>query len=122
MQAQRLGEMPAAMRQYASGHGHAIIPAGNKNVQQPDASSGECTDNLVALIASIKRMPGFHGVRMQQMALYALGKVCWDKTHQTPYSNWPNSVPYVDKRQAVYHRPNELRLDVLINIVKAYAH
>lgn len=122
MQAQRFEEMSAAMRQYASGHGHAITPAGNKNVQLPDASSGERTDNLAALIEAVKRMPGFHGIRMQQMNIYALGKACWDKSHQTSYPAWPGIVPYVDKRQAVYHKPNALRLDVLINIVKAYAH
>jgi hypothetical protein len=116
MQAQRFEEMTDAMRQFSSGHGHAISPTGNKSGQQTHSNSGERTDNLAALVEAIKRMPGYHGIRMQQMALYALGRGCWDRTHQTPYPAWPNSVPYVDKRQMVYHKPNALRLDVLISI------
>lgn len=108
MQAQRFDEMADAMRQYASGHGHASNTVTHNNRER--------TDDLTALIEAIKRMPGYHGIRMQQMALYALGKECWNRTHERPYNAWPVNIPYVDKRQTVYHRPDVLRLDMLVRI------
>lgn len=61
-------------------------------------------------------MPGFHGIRMQQIGLYASGRDCWNRTHSN-FSAWPANVPYVDKRQNVYHKPNALRLEVFIKFV-----
>ena len=61
-------------------------------------------------------MPGFHGIRRQQWALYALGKSCWNRTHKIPWTGWHQEIPYVDKRQPVYQRPEPLRLDVLVQL------
>ena len=95
-------DLEAAMRQHASAHG-------GKDRQ-------ERQDGLERLIAAIRRMPGFHGIRRQQWALFTLAENCWDRTHKTPWDGWPQKIPYVDKRQPVYHRPEPLRLDVLVRI------
>ena len=97
----RYAELEAAMRQYASGHG------------QPSA---ERVDDLARLIVAIRRMPGFHGIRLQQRALYTLGKTCWARTHRGEYSGWPTKIPYVDKHEPVYHRPHPLTLDTLVRV------
>ncbi|MBU2790992.1 hypothetical protein HF288_05680 [Acidithiobacillus caldus] len=89
-----------AMRQYASAHG------------KKDAT--ERTDDLERLLTTLRRMPGFHGIRRQQWALYTLGRNCWDRTHKSSWGGWPTEIPYADKRQPVYHRPEPLRLDVLV--------
>jgi hypothetical protein len=95
-------ELESAMRQYASAHGNS--------------DGMERTDDLERLVAAIRRMPGFHGIRRQQWALYALGKSCWNRTHKIPWPGWPQEIPYVDKRQPVYHRPEPLRLDMLVQL------
>jgi hypothetical protein len=111
---QRYAELEAAMRQYASAHGAArSASAGSR------ASGVERSDDLGSLIVAITRMPGFHGIRVQQLALYRSGKEAWDRTHRAPYSGWPGDVPYVDKRQWVYHRPHPLTLDVIMQIYQA---
>lgn len=99
VQEQRYEELEAAIRQYSSAHGA-------KHVR-------ERTDDLQRLVAAIQRMPGFHGIREQQRSLYALGRATWDRTHASPWTGWPQEIPYVDKRLPVYHRPEPLRLDVL---------
>ncbi len=101
MTERRYAEMQAAMIQYASGHG---------------TQTTERTDDLQRMIGAMTRMPGFHGIRMQQMVLYRLGRDTWNRTHAAPYPDWPEKVPYVDKRQPVYHRPNPLTLDVLVRL------
>ncbi|MHB1736179.1 MAG: hypothetical protein ACYCQM_06365 [Acidithiobacillus sp.] len=40
----------------------------------------ERRDDPERLVAAIRRMPGFHGIRRQQWALFTLGKNCWDRT------------------------------------------
>lgn len=129
----RYGELEAAMRQRASAHGGRSViemPTGILTRKQTDRQ-----DDLTALVSAIRRMPGFHGIRLQQIALYMLGRECWNRTHPVAYlapaggvvggtidapkkmvSGWPEDVPYVDKRQLVYHRPEPLRLDVLTRI------
>lgn len=116
LQAQRCEEMQAAMRQLASGHGNLSGREKHIGVHPEPGSSIARTDDLAALVAAIKRMPGFHGIRMQQQDLYKLGRECWNRTHKEPFPGWPVDVPYVDKRQLIYHRPNALRLDVLANM------
>ena len=96
----RYAELAAAMRQLANRPG---TPA-------------ERTDDLARLIEAIRHMPGFHGVRMQQMHLYAIGKACWARTHCGEYNGWPTKTPYLDKREPVYHRPHHLTLDVLVRV------
>lgn len=97
----RMEELEAAMGQLARGHG---------------SPSAERTDDLAALVAAIQKMPGFHGIRMQQRTLYHLGEACWNRTHRAPFTGWPQDIPYVDKRQPVYHRPNALTLDILVRM------
>ena len=104
MQSTRYEEMQLSMHQFASAHG-------NKSTDR--------TDDLTSLLAAIKSMPGFHGIRMQQIELYRLGKTTWNKTHFDPFSGWPGDVPYTDKRQLIYHRPTPLRLDILESIFSA---
>lgn len=111
---QRYAELEASMQQYASAHG---IRSRESGVLAPLRM--ERRDDLASLVEAISRMPGFHGMRMQQMALYLLGRECWNRTHKTEYPGWPKDVPYVDKRQMVYHRPHALTLDVLMRIYEA---
>lgn len=127
---QRHAELEAAMISLASAHGGRRTTVHETGVLS--AKGSDRVDDLLAFIASLKRMPGFHGIRMQQMKLYALGRACWQRTHGgvllvpvrgTPddeepalVSVWPSRVPYVDKRQLVYHRPNPLKLDVLVRL------
>jgi hypothetical protein len=122
MQKQRNDEMTKSMSQYASGHGHFNNVTSKNNAHESNTITVERTDNLGALIHAIKLMPGFHGIRMQQMHLYAVGRECWNKSHTIPYMDWPTAVPYVDKRQFVYHRPNALKLDVLVKIANTKSH
>ena len=76
------------------------------------------TDNLAAFVQALMRMPGFHGVRQQQLALLQLGKEIWGRTHAAAQSfPWPEKVPYLDKSFACYHTPEPLRLDVLVRMV-----
>ena len=121
MQEQRFTEMTEAMRQLSSGHGNPGWGSGHPAVHLAQPVPQERTDDLAALITAIKRMPGYHGIRMQQMQLYRLGKEIWERTHKHPYTEWPTDVPYVDKRQPVYHRPQALRLDVLVVQFKDYS-
>lgn len=80
----------------------------------------ERTDDLALLIQQVWKMPGFHGIRMQQMALMRAGRETWNRTHQAPYGGWPQAAPaYLDKRLPVYHRPTVLRLDQLGRLVVA---
>lgn len=102
------------MRRYASEHG---IRPRESGVLAPHPL--ERRDDLASLVEAISRMPGFHGIRMQQMALYRMGKECWNRTHKVEYPGWPNDIPYVDKRQLVYHRPHALTLDVLVRVYEA---
>ncbi|MEY2341992.1 hypothetical protein AB4090_07755 [Acidithiobacillus sp. IBUN Pt1247-S3] len=95
-------KLEAAMRQYSSAHG--------------SNTGKERTDDLERLVSAIRRMPGFHGIRRQQWALYTLGRSCWNRTHKTVWTGWPQEIPYVDKRLLVYHRPEPLRLDVLVRV------
>ena len=95
-------DLETAMRRYTSAHG--------------GRDRQERRDDPEWLVAAIRRMPGFHGIRRQQWALFTLGKNCWDRTHKTPCDGWPTKLPYVDKRQPVYHRPETLRLDVLVQL------
>ena len=100
--------LEAAIRQYSSAHG--------------SSAGKERTDDLERLIAALRRMPGFHGIRKQQWALYTLGRNCWNRTHKTPWTGWPQEIPYVDKRLPVYHRPEPLRLDMLVRVQDHSVH
>lgn len=127
---QRNAELEAAMNALASAHGGRRTAVHETGVLF--AKGSDRVDDLLAFIASLKRMPGFHGIRMQQMKLYALGRACWERTHggellvatsdardgskPALVSGWPARVPYVDKRQLVYHRPHPLTLDVLVRL------
>ncbi|MDK9725983.1 MAG: hypothetical protein OEL88_14000 [Sterolibacteriaceae bacterium MAG5] len=88
------------------------------SIRRHAAASGrmpERTDDLDALVAAIMRMPGFYGIRQQQMELLRLGHHIWQRTHDATLAYpWPERVPYLDKRFACYHTPEPLRLDVLV--------
>lgn len=115
MTERRYRELEVAMRQYARGHGRT--PAVGSEPSPTVGTHGkERSNDLQRMISAITKMPGFHGIRMQQMALYRLGREEWDRTHRTAYPDWPADVPYVDKRQPVYHRPMALMLDTLVRL------
>jgi hypothetical protein len=72
-------------------------------------------DDLDALVQAILRMPGYYGIRQQQMSLLRAGKEAWLRTHRdTDTYTWPERVGYLDKSFDCYHRPEPLRLDVLV--------
>ena len=99
---QRYAELEAAMRDLAA---------------SPGAHSR--TDDLAALVQAVMRMPGFHGVRQQQLALLQIGKEMWARTHTASDSiPWPDKVPYLDKSFACYHTTDPLRLDVLVQLLQ----
>ena len=104
MTAQRYAELEAAMKQHAAATGRA----------------GARRDDLDALVRTILRMPGFYGIRQQQLELINLGRQVWCKTHASkdPYA-WPEFVPYLDKSFSCYHAPEVLRLDVLVRVLLA---
>jgi hypothetical protein len=96
--APRHDALAAAMHELASAHG-----------REPGRR-----DDLDALVQSLLRLPGFHGVRQQVLALLRLGKQAWGRTHrQGDVYPWPETVPYLDKSFGCYHVPEPLRLDVL---------
>lgn len=95
----RFGLLAASMEQYAAGHGR----------------QGERTDDLDALVEAILRMPGYYGVRQQQLELLRQGQRLWERSHPASVMYpWPQNVPYLDKRFVCYHQPEPLRLDVLV--------
>lgn len=103
MRAQRYAELVTAMRDQAGASGGAAARS----------------DDLAGLVQSVMRMPGFHGVRQQQMALLHLGQETWTRTHATKHTYpWPEMVPYLDKRFACYHTPEPMRLDVLVGALR----
>jgi len=86
-----------------------------RNPGRPDARH----DDLDALVRALMRMPGFYGIRQQQLALLHAGQEAWRRTHaQTQTYAWPQHVPYLDKSFVCYHRPNALRLDVLVQVLQ----
>lgn len=97
----RFDLLEASMRRYAAAPGRA----------------GERTDDLDALVAAILRMPGFYGVRHQQMELLRIGREVWERSHRDHSYPWPQTVPYIDKGFACYHRPDPLCLDVLVRLL-----
>ncbi|MDD5387949.1 MAG: hypothetical protein PHD37_01285 [Gallionellaceae bacterium] len=104
---QRYAELEAAMRDLAASPG------------RPSGASKERRDGLDALVQAVMRMPGFHGVRQQQLALLQIGRETWTRTHAALDSfPWPEKVPYLDKGFACYHAPDALRLDVLLGTCK----
>ena len=101
---ERCAMLEAAMRTRASAHG---------------GGDDRC-DDLQSLATALMRMPGFYGVRQQQLALLALGRAVWERTHRAGSTfEWPTRVPYLDKAFACYHRPEPLRLDVLVRALTA---
>jgi hypothetical protein len=98
---QRYAELEAAMRDLAAS------PGGRHR-----------SDDLAALVQAVMRLPGFHGVRQQQLALLQIGKEVWMRTHAASASfPWPEKVPYLDKAFACYHVPEVLRLDTLLQVL-----
>ncbi|MBZ0106195.1 MAG: hypothetical protein K8H84_11250 [Sulfuricella denitrificans] len=99
LQTERYLDMEASMKRYAAGHG----------------SGKDRSDDLDALVLALLRMPGFSGIRSQQISLCNLGRAIWQKTHKGAEYPWPN-FPYLDKSWACYHQPEPLRLDVLLTM------
>lgn len=95
--------LEAAMRQ------HASRPSGHQ----------ERRDDLRSLVLGVMRMPGFYGIRQQQIALISLGREAWSRNHASGDEYpWPDKVPYLDKGFYCYHRPEALRLDALVRLVE----
>lgn len=96
---------------------YAILEAAMREHSSRPGRDPERRDDLRSLVQGVMRMPGFHGVRQQQIALLTLGRETWSRTHaagdQYP---WPDKVPYLDKSFFCYHRPEPLRLDVLVRL------
>lgn len=100
---QRMQMLMTAMKQLAAAPG-----AANSRV-----------DDLAELVRAVMHMPGFYGVRQQQLELLSVGRETWARTHAKAAAfGWPERVPYLDKGFACYHRPEPLRLDVLVNMLE----
>ncbi|MHB8494401.1 MAG: hypothetical protein ACYDDG_07490 [Casimicrobiaceae bacterium] len=70
------------------------------------------TDNIERLdqfLDSVRKMPGFHGIRQQKRALFHAVRTAWDAHH--PPREWPNIGTWVDKHLTVF---DGLTLDVLV--------
>ena len=108
---QRYAELETSLRNYAASPGRHY------------GASAERQDDLYALVQAVMRMPGFHGVRQQQLSLLQAGKEMWVRTHAASASfPWPEKVPYLDKAFACYHAPVPLRLDVLVHALHQRAN
>lgn len=75
------------------------------------------TDNIARLdrlLESVRRMPGFHGIRQQKRCLFASTQDAWNR-HHSP-REWPDIGTWVDKHLHVY---DGLTLDVLVGCMLA---
>lgn len=86
----------------------------------PDSRVGERLDRLVQ---SLKALPGFAGIREQKTALQQAGREAWCRTHRAdePFP-WADKPLYLTKAFPCYHRPEPLRLDVLIGVMRRGLH
>ena len=86
----------------------------------PDSRVGERLDRLVK---SLKALPGFAGIREQKVALQRAGREAWCRTHRAdePFP-WTDKAPYLTKAFQCYHRPDPLRLDVLVRVMQQRVH
>lgn len=101
---QRMEMLMTAMKQLAAAPG-----AANSRV-----------DDLAELVRAVMRMPGYYGIRQQQLELLRVGRETWARTHAKEATfAWPERVPYLDKGFDCYHRSEPLRLDVLVSMLAA---
>ncbi|MDM0076877.1 hypothetical protein QTH90_20885 [Variovorax sp. J2P1-59] len=86
----------------------------------PDSRVGERLDRLVQ---SLKALPGFAGIREQKLALQRAGREAWRRAHHAdePFP-WTDMAPYLTKAFRCYHRPDPLRLDVLVRVMQHRVH
>ncbi len=76
-------------------------------------------DDLDSLVRALLRMPGYYGIRQQQLKLVQVGAQAWSRTHtEAETYAWPMQVGYLDKSFACYHQPHPLRLDVLVSALQ----
>lgn len=82
----------------------------------PDSRVGERLDRLVH---ALRALPGFAGIREQKVALQQAGREAWCRTHRVdePFP-WADKPPYLTKAFPCYHRPEPLRLDVLVGLMR----
>ncbi len=73
---------------------------------------------MAALVDAIRAMPGFHGIRQQQYELLRLAALLWRKLSTAPFPRQDEVLPYLDKGFLCYHRPEPLRLDVLVRVME----
>jgi len=99
---------------------YAMLEAATRARAAAHGGVGDRTDDLRSLVSAVMRMPGFYGIRQQQLSLLALGRGLWERTHRAGSTfDWPTVVPYLDKSFSCYHRPEPLRLDVLVRALGA---
>lgn len=60
------------------------------------------TEQLEAEIADMLRMPGFNGVRLQEMSILKEARKLWHQQFKDAPMNWPEHIPYVDKGQKIF--------------------
>jgi hypothetical protein len=70
------------------------------------------TGRLDQFLDSVRRMPGFHGIRLQKRTLFHAARTAWD-AHNPP-RDWPNIGTWVDKHLTVF---DGLTLDVLVEML-----
>lgn len=96
---------------------YALMSAVKQAAAAPGAANAR-TDDLREVVLAVMRMPGFYGVRQQQLELLRIGRETWERTHaMDALFAWPDRVPYLDKGFACYHRPEPLRLDALVRML-----
>ncbi|RXZ43124.1 hypothetical protein EBB06_10915 [Crenobacter cavernae] len=87
------------------------------SVQEAARATGEAQHDrqrLMACLTALRRLPGYHGIRVQQQALLALAQEEWGRHHRAPFPGSSERLPYLDKRFRCYHTPEPLRLDGLV--------
>lgn len=74
-------------------------------------------DRLDRLLDSVRKMPGFHGIRQQKRLLFSAAQDAWNR--HNPPREWPDIGTWVDKHLNVY---DGLTLDVLVACLLAQRH
>ena len=87
-------------------------------------STGSLVDDIArtrGVYEAMTRMAPFRGVRYQLWELHGLMQANWQRHHRAPCPLPDFRVPYLDKSYLCYHRPEPLRLDVLVHLLQRRA-
>jgi len=92
--------------------------------EEATRSTGRVANDIARALGvyeAMTRMVPFRGVRRQLWELHNVMRVNWERHHRVQCPLPAFSVHYLDKSFLCYHRPNPLRLDVLIHLLQRRA-